>query len=78
MNSSLKNRVLEYMIAKYKSTNSEAFSFTDIKENFPGYDDDTLSDAMYALERNGLVTVMPADNVAYSSALNIDKIKKMI
>ena len=72
---SLAEQILKYMVKEFASANTDIFSFSDIKEKFPGYTDEYLTKAIYLLEYDGFVYVSPSDDVAYTSYLLPDGIR---
>lgn len=71
---SLSGKLLKLISKEYKDNKSTDFSFNFFKSHFPDVDDDTLSNALYLLQNEGFITIMPADNVAYISMLNYNNI----
>ncbi len=72
---SLSEKILKYMVKEFISANTDTFFFSDIKEKFPGYTDEYLSDALYLLQNDGFTAVRSADDVAYISTLLPDGIR---
>lgn len=70
----LSGKLLKFMVSQYKKTGKDIFSFADFKSQFSNYSDDFLSNALYALEHKGYVSVSPGDDVAYSTTLLCDGI----
>lgn len=74
---SLSKKILKYMVKRFSDDGIDCFDFAEIKANFPGYSDDFLSSAIYLLERDELIDVQPADDVAYNSKLLPDGIRQV-
>lgn len=72
---SLSEKILKYMVKEFTSNNICLFSFEKIKEQFPYYSDDYLSNAIYLLENDGFIQVRYGDDVAYISILLPDGIR---
>lgn len=45
------------------------FTFDFFKEQYPDISDKQISNALYLLDKDGLVSVMSADDIAYSVSL---------
>lgn len=65
----LANEYLKFMAKSYSETHKRTFSFQQFKELHPELDNRFISDALYLLESDALVSVFPADNVAYLTTL---------
>ena len=65
----LANEFLKFMAKTYSETHNRNISFEQFQELYPNYDKNFISDALYLLEADGLVSIFPADNVAYLTTL---------
>ena len=59
------------MVIEFKSTNREFFGFEEFKSLYPDLSDDFISNSLYLLKQDGLVSVTSADDVAYMTHLNV-------
>lgn len=71
----LSSNLLKYMAEQYKINRQKYFVFETFKAMYPNFDDDFISDALYLLQSDGLVSVQPADNIAYRTLLNVRAIR---
>ena len=65
----LKSQFLKYMVKSYAKDHKRVFTFESFKSLYPELDDDFISDALFALDEDGLVHVFKADDVAYETTL---------
>lgn len=65
----LANKLLKYMVSKYHKAEKTVFYFDEFKQQFPKCSVTQLNQALYMLEAESCVSVMPADNVAYLTTL---------
>lgn len=71
----LSNEFLEYMVKAYHDTHNKGFGFAQFKELHPDFDDEFISDALYLLQKDGFVSVFPADNIAYMVSLDVSAVR---
>ncbi len=62
----LSEKILKFLVVRYKETEKELTSFEVIQEAFPDINEDFLTKALYSLKNDGLVTVFGADNGIYT------------
>ena len=65
----LKSEFLKYMTKSYAEDHVRVFIFESFKFLHPEIDDNFISDALYALEKDGFVHVFDAYGVAYETTL---------
>ena len=65
------------MVSEFSSNGQEFFGFEKFKALYPELSDDFISKSLYLLEDEGLVSVSPADDVAYLTSLNASGIKSV-
>ncbi|ARA98589.1 MULTISPECIES: lactate permease [Anoxybacillaceae] len=66
----LSEQLLKQMVVEYKKNDRELFDLDFFKQLHPNETENSLSKALYLLEEEGFVSILPADNVAYITALN--------
>ena len=70
----LSNAYLKYMIKKYSSSHSRNFCWQEIRELYPGENEDFISDAFRALAKENFVECAWYDNVPENIELQINAI----
>lgn len=73
----LSNDLLRYMAKQYKLNRQKYFTFETFKTMYPDLDDDFISDALYLLRSDGLVSIQSAENVANTTFLNVRAIRSV-
>ena len=57
----LKSEFLKYMVKSYTKDHKRVFTFESFKSLYPELDDDFISDALFALDEDGLVHVFKSE-----------------
>lgn len=65
----LASEMLKLMVTEYHSSENKCFSFEFFKEHYPNTSDAQLSDALYLLQNDDFVSILPGDNVANITSL---------
>ena len=75
--SSLANDLLKYMVKSYSKDHNCRFSLDNLQTAFQDQDRNFISDALYLLDKDGLVSVFNADDEAYMTTLLPNAIRDM-
>lgn len=62
----LSEKILKFLVIRYKETGKELTSFDVIQEEFTDIKEDLLTKALYSLKNDGLITAFGADNGIYT------------
>lgn len=62
----LSEKILKFLVVRYKETGKDLTSFEVIQEEFPDLNEDLLTKALYSLKNDGLITVFGADDGIYT------------
>lgn len=73
----LSQKLLKYMASEYKNTFAETFDFDILQAQFPDVPRELLNQSLIALRKDGLVDIFFADDIAYTTFLNVDGIREI-
>lgn len=65
----LSEKALHAMRNAFSATQKESFDFDYFRNLFPEESDESINQGLYLLEKSGLVTIQPADGIAYVTLL---------
>lgn len=64
------NKALKSMVTSYSESDKDFFDFDYFRNIFPDISDDTITKCLYLLSDDNLVTIQPADGIAYMTFLS--------